>query len=86
MGHSDVGSVAHTVWSKPGRVVDGVSGQIVRRLTPSECALLQGCQAGFQLDERSMQRSYRIVGNMIPPPVAEAIVRAAMAAVSQDDA
>ena len=85
-GARDLHSVAHTVWSKPGRVVDGVSGQIVRRLTPSECALLQGCRPGFQLDERSIGRSYKIVGNMIPPPVAKAIVRAAMASISKGEA
>ena len=76
-GGRDLHTPSHAVWSKPGRVYDAVSGQVVRRLTPSECALLQGCPVGFKLDERSVARSYKIAGNMIPPPLARCIVEAA---------
>lgn len=76
-GGRDLHTPSHAVWSKPGRVYDAVSGQVVRRLTPSECALLQGCPVWFKLDERSVARSYKIAGNMIPPPLARCIVEAA---------
>jgi site-specific DNA-cytosine methylase len=76
-GGRDLYKPCHTVWSKPGRVYDSVSGKTVRRLTPSECSLLQGCPLGFKLDEKSTARSYQIIGNMLPPPLARCIVCAA---------
>ena len=70
---------AHTVVCRPGKIYDTVTGEVARRLTPRECALLQGFPPEFQLDTRSDARSYRVVGNAVPPPLARAIVRAARA-------
>ena len=73
-GGRDLHTPCHCVWSKPGKVYDSVSGQTVRLLTPSECAVLQGCDPGYKLDERSVARSYKIVGNMVCSPLARVIV------------
>ena len=67
---------AHTVWSKPGRVVE--KNRVVRLLTPAEMARLQGFPANFKLDEKSLTRSRLVVGNALPPPLAFNIMRAAM--------
>ena len=77
-GGRDLHTPAHTVWSKPGRVYDCETGESVRRLTPSECAVLQGFPADYVLDERSLARSHKVLGNAIPPPLARFICEAAI--------
>lgn len=77
-GGRDLHTPCHTVWGKAGSVYDGVNDRVVRKLTPSECAVLQSFPADVRLCERSVARSYQIVGNAIPPPLARAIVEAAM--------
>ena len=77
-GGRDLYTPCHTIWSKPGRVFDSVNGESVRRLTPSECAVLQGFPSSYELDERSIARSYKVIGNAIPPPLARFMCEAAM--------
>ena len=77
-GGRDLYTPCHTIWSKPGRVFDSVLGESVRRLTPSECGVLQGFPSSFVLDERNIARSYKVIGNAIPPPLARFICEAAM--------
>lgn len=80
-GARDLFTPCHTVFTKPGRVFDSEAECVARRLTPGECAVLQGFPADYRLDERSLARSYRVVGNAIPPPLARCIVEAAIAAL-----
>ena len=78
-GARDLHTPCHTVYSKPGHVYDSQTGRRIRKLTPGECAVLQGFPPEFRLDDRSIARSYRVVGNALPPPLARFIMAAAMA-------
>ena len=78
-GGRDLHTPSHTVWGKPGRVYDCESDRVVRKLTPAECACLQGFPLGYTLCERSAARSQQIVGNAFCPPLAKAVFEAAMA-------
>jgi site-specific DNA-cytosine methylase len=53
----------------------------VRRVTVSECALLQGFPADHPFQGNRTQQ-YRQVGNAVPPPVAEALGRAILSVES----
>lgn len=55
-----------------------------RRLTPMECAALQGFPADWPWSSRTKSSHYRQVGNAVPPPLAEAVVRAATTNISAD--
>ena len=79
-GGRDLFTPCHTIWSKPGNVFDTQTGS-VRKLTPGECMVLQAFPPNFQLDDRSIARSYRVVGNSIPPPLARFIVSTAVSAM-----
>lgn len=46
-----------------------------RKLTTAECATLQGFPAGYAFTGKPVS-VYRQVGNAVPPPLAEAVVRA----------
>ena len=50
-----------------------------RRLTVAECLILQGLPADWPLHGNETDR-YRQVGNCVPPPLAEAVVRQVVAA------
>jgi len=51
----------------------------VRRLTPRECATLQGFRDDFPLDQaRTKAVAYKAVGNANPPGLSEAIIRAVL--------
>ena len=76
-GARDLHTPCHTVYSKPGGVFDCQTASRTRKLTPGECASLQGFGTEFVLGN-SMQRSYRVVGNAIPPPLARAIMSTAV--------
>ena len=79
-GARDFHTPCHTVYSKPGHVYDSQTGRRTRKLTPGECCVLQGFPpAEFRLDDRSIARSYRVVGNALPPPLARFIMAVAMA-------
>lgn len=78
-GGRNLHTPSHTVWGKPGRVYDCESERVVRKLTPAECAVLQGFPLGYALCDRSTARSHQVVGNALPPPVAKALFEAAMA-------
>jgi site-specific DNA-cytosine methylase len=47
-----------------------------RRLTPQQCAALQGFPGDFAWKARTKMALYRMIGNAIPPPVTRAIGRA----------
>ena len=49
-----------------------------RRLTPLECAALQGFPADWPWKARTKSSHYRQVGNAVPPRLAEAVVRAVL--------
>ena len=46
-----------------------------RRLTPAECATLQGFPADYPWTGATKSSVYRQIGNAVPPPVAEALLR-----------
>jgi len=46
-----------------------------RRLTYSECARLQGFPANFKLNHGTIRERFQLVGNAVPPPLFEAVVR-----------
>ena len=47
-----------------------------RRLTPAECAALQGFASDHPFQARTKSSLYRQVGNAVPPPLARAVARA----------
>ena len=51
-----------------------MSDRVYRRLTVAECLALQGFPPGFKVLDNQTQQ-YRIVGNGVCPPVAEALGR-----------
>lgn len=75
-GARNLQTPAHTVWGKPGKVVD-LEKRVLRNLNPRECAQLQGFPDSFQLDGRSVSRSHKVIGNAVPPPLARVIIECA---------
>lgn len=47
-----------------------------RRLTPEECAALQAFPADHPWRARTKESLYRLIGNAVPPPLAEAVAQA----------
>lgn len=54
-------------------VYDGLS---VRRLSPQECLALQGFSSSHQMPTRASE-AYRQIGNSVPPPMVNAVIKAA---------
>ena len=77
-GGRDLHTPCHTVWSRKGSVYDRAKDRVVRELTLSECAALQGFPADVRLCERSACRSLKMIANALPPPLARTIAEAAM--------
>jgi DNA (cytosine-5)-methyltransferase 1 len=65
---------------KPSEPVDDPQARTVRirRVTVTECAVLQGFPAGHPFQGNQVAR-YTQVGNAVAPPVAEALGRALLA-------
>ena len=77
-GARDLTIPAHTVWRKPGKVYDTHTKRIIRLLTSRECGSLQGFPSEFVLDGSSQTRSYQVIGNAVPPPLAKEVIQLAM--------
>lgn len=46
-----------------------------RRLAYKECALIQGFPRGFKFDHGSIRDRFQMIGNAVPPPLFDAVVR-----------
>ena len=77
-GSRDLKTPSHTVWGTPGSIFDQCRNERVRKITPRECAALQGFPDDFLFDAKSLTRSHRVIGNAIPPPLAKFIIQAAI--------
>lgn len=72
-----VSEPAPTIGGKGNQFLDDADGHRIRRLTPEDCAWLQGWpDAGRYPFRGSGRQRYRQIGNAVPPPVAAAIGRA----------
>ncbi len=47
-----------------------------RRLSYEECAALQGFPRGFRWKRGTVKQRFQVIGNAVPPPLFEAVVRA----------
>lgn len=60
-----------------------VPGHAYRRLTVRECARIQGFPDAFAFSYTGMTAAHRMVGNAVPPPLAEAVMRPLVEALSR---
>ena len=73
---------AHTVTASHPLTWCNANGDTIRCLTPKETAIVQGFPSTWLLPRRSRD-AIRALGNAVPPPVGEAIMKAACASCGE---